>query len=280
MRRSCANKDVTKSKANKNRIGKRSVYHAVGLLFLLAATMAAQQPSSKTFLIIMAHHDDHTWWWGFSGFASKLVEEGWTGYFVRTTNDEKDSNLKLGWGGGDQVNLKEARAAAAHIGLKDVISLNWRNDHMDSVPLKEVRAQYILLLRKFRPDVVMTYNPWGHYDRNPDHRKVGRAIGEALWLSGLANVNPEHAELGLKPYRVPNVYYGQRDDYGLGHTPNFSVKLTDGQLKKKGLAWWAHTNVRGKAPDPPTLPADEYGVEKMFYRGEWDFVPGLKAVLP
>ena len=110
----------------------------------------------------MAHHDDHTWWWGFSGFASKLVEEGWTGYFVRTTNDEKDSNLKLGWGGGDQVNLKEARAAAAHIGLKDVISLNWRNDHMDSVPLKEVRAHYILLLRKFRPDVVMTYNPWGH----------------------------------------------------------------------------------------------------------------------
>jgi LmbE family N-acetylglucosaminyl deacetylase len=252
------------------------VYHALALLALSASAAPAQ--SSKTFLILQAHHDDHTWDWGFGGFAAKLAEEGWAGYFVRTTNDEKDSSK--GWGQGDQINLKEARDAIAILGMKDVISLNWRNDHMDSIPLPDLRAQYILLIRKFRPEIVMTYNPWGHYDRNPDHRKVARAAGEALWLSGFANVHPEHADIGLQPYRVPQVYYGHRDDYGLGHTTNFTLKLTESQLKKKTLAWWAHKNVRGEPPSqpPPLVPNSE--TDRLYQRGEWDHLPGLKTVLP
>ena len=49
--------------------------------------------------------------------------------------------------------------------MEQVISLNWRNDYMDSIPLQ------------YRPDVVMGRDPWAHYDRNPDHRKVARVPG-------------------------------------------------------------------------------------------------------
>ncbi|MBL8222783.1 MAG: PIG-L family deacetylase, partial [Bryobacterales bacterium] len=138
------------------------VYHALAALLLPVCFAAdpvplGQPAKGKTFLVILSHHDDHTWEWGFGGFLARLVDNGWTGYYVRTTNDEKDGRE---WGPNDQVNLRESIEAVRHLGLKDVISLNWRNDHMSSVPLKEVRAQYILLIRKYRPDAVMSWNPW------------------------------------------------------------------------------------------------------------------------
>ena len=303
---------------------RRQVYHALALALAFTAGLSAQEklplgaiPAGKTFLIIQAHHDDHTWEAAFGGFAARLTEGGWTGYFVRTTNDEKDGSS--GWGRNDQINLREARDAARFLGLRDVISLNWRNDHMDSISAQEVRAQYILLIRRHRPDIVMTFDPWGHYDRNPDHRKVARAAGEAVWMAGLANVHPEHADAGLGPHRVPYVYYFQRADYGRGHTANIAIEIQESHVRKKADAWWAHRNVRfspGRArairaqlaaagmvvPELEGL-SDEQSIEqinrwqidfgsrqvgrlagvryaeKAFFRDQWDHLPGLKTYL-
>lgn len=271
------------------------VYHALAALLVAAAGLAAadvplgQPPPGKTFLVILSHHDDHTWEWGFGGFLARLIANGWTGYYVRTTNDEKDGRE---WGPNDQVNHKESIAAVKALGLKEVISLNWRNDHMSSVPLKEVRAQYILLIRKYRPDAVMSWNPWGHYDRNPDHRRVARAAGEAVWMAGLENVHPEHLAAGLKPHRVPVVYYSQRADYGRGHAPNIAIEFNEAQLVRKVEAYWAHRNVRGVPASPeikrremeePSLAAGKRaGVKyaELFYRlEEWDHLPGLRDYL-
>ncbi len=220
------------------------MYHALGFL-ALAAPLFSQPlgdlPPGKTFLIVQSHHDDHTWQWGFSGFAARLVDAGWRGHFVRTTNDEKDGGA--GWGKNDQTNLRESREAVRGLGLTDVISLNWRNDHMESVPVKEVRAQFILLLRKLRPDVVLTWDPWGHYDRNPDHRLVSRAMGEALWLAALPNVHPEHRDLGLAPFRPGRIYYTFRSDYGRGHGYNVAIAFNEAQMRRKADAYWAHKNV-------------------------------------
>jgi LmbE family N-acetylglucosaminyl deacetylase len=271
----------------------RPLYHALALLLAATLTLKAQLPLGKippgrTFLVIQSHHDDHTWEWGFGGFIAKLTEAGWNGYFVRTTNDEKD--VRLGWGRNDQVNLREAIEATRALGMRDVISLNWRNDHMDSVPLNEVRAQLILLIRKHRPDIVMSWNPWGHYDRNPDHRKVGRAAGEAVWMAGVANVHPEHLEAKLVPHRVPYVYYTQRSDYGLGHTPNLAVEISAAHVAKKTTAFWAHKNVRGEGTAEQRRnmeitsrrAGEAAGVqyaELFYFLDEFDHLPGLKSYL-
>lgn len=199
-------------------------------------------PPGKVAMVFLSHHDDHTWQYGFGGTIARMTGAGYTVTFCRATNDEKD--VRLGWGQNDQINLKEAREAVGYLGVKEVLSLNWRNDHMDSIPLQELRAQMILLIRKHRPDVVMSWNPWGHYDRNPDHRKVGRAIGEAVWMAGLPSVHPEHAELGLRPYRVPHLLYTQRSDYGKGHEPNVAIEFGERELEQAANAYWAHKNVR------------------------------------
>ena len=96
-------------------------------------------------MIIQAHHDDHTWQWGFGGLAARMTDEGYEGIFVRVSNDEKDGDD--GYAHNDMMNLRECKAAVAHIGIDTVISLNWRNDYMDPIPLQELRVQLILLIR-------------------------------------------------------------------------------------------------------------------------------------
>ncbi len=214
---------------------------APGLMFA-AKLPQAPLPPGKTFLVIHPHHDDHSWNWGHAGLITKLADAGWDGYYVRVSNDEKDG--RHGYPHNDMINLRETHEATANLGIKDVISLNWRNDYMDPTPNKEIRAQFILLIRKFRPDVVMSYHPWGHYDRNPDHRKVARAVGEAVWMAGLGNVHPEHLKLGLEPHRVPFKFYSQRFDYGKGYEPNAAVALDESNVERKARSYWLHRNVR------------------------------------
>ncbi len=219
------------------------------VLLLTALPAAAKLPivdippgHTKTFLVIHPHHDDHSWESGPAGLITKLVDAGWTGYFLRVSNDEKDG--PHGYPHNDMVNLFEAREATENLGIADVISLNWRNDYMDPTPHNEIRGQIILLIRKYRPDVVISYFPWGHYDRNPDHRKVSKAVGEAVWLAGFANVHPEHRRLGVQPHRVPYKFYTQRFDYGKGYEPNAVVELNESNVRRKARSYWLHRNVR------------------------------------
>ncbi len=197
-------------------------------------------PPGKRLMVIQPHHDDHSWQCGFAGLIAKMVDAGYQGVFVRVSNDEKDGGMSPGWGANDISNYEDTLVATAHLGLDDVISLNWRNDHMDSIPHIELRDQLILLIRKYRPDVVMSYNAWGNYDRNPDHRKVAWAVGEAVWLAGLGNVRPDHRKLGLAPHRVPFRYYSHRSDYGRGYVPNIAIELNESHVARKGKAYRLH----------------------------------------
>jgi LmbE family N-acetylglucosaminyl deacetylase len=216
---------------------------AVWLGTSYAASLPLLKPlPGKSFLAILPHHDDHTHQYGFGGLIARLIDDGYAGRYVRVTNDEKDGGH--GWGNNDLINEKETYDAVRALGIDEVISFNWRNDHMDSIPANDLRAQLILLLRRFRPDVVLSYDPWGHYDRNPDHRRVSRALADALAQAGYANTHAEHLALGLKPHRAPFVFYAQRFDYGKGHEPNVAVELTESQVARKARAYWLHRNVR------------------------------------
>jgi LmbE family N-acetylglucosaminyl deacetylase len=216
-------------------------------LLLAAASAAFGQlplgkiPPGKTLLVLQPHHDDHTTDYGMGGLIARFVDEGYRGWFVRASNDEKDGSS--GYPHNDMINLRESQDATRILGLDGVYSLNWRNDYMDSIPLQELRAQLILLIRKHRPDVVLGHDPWGHYDRNPDHRKVARAAAEAVWMAGLRNIHPEHFELGLEPHRVPYVFLKARVDYGKGHEPNVAMEINEAQVKRKMKAYSTHRNV-------------------------------------
>jgi LmbE family N-acetylglucosaminyl deacetylase len=205
-------------------------------------------PPGKVLLVAQPHHDDHTTDYGMGGVIAKFVENGYKAYYVRGSNDEKDG--ANGYPRNDIINLKETVDGIRILGMEGVVSLNWRNDFMNPIPLNELREQLIFLIRKYRPDVVLGHNPWEHYQKNPDHRQVGRALVEAYWLAGYETVHPEHFKLGVKPHAAAHFYGKGRLDWGLGQKSNVALELNESQVRKKERAIAAHRNVyhnpRGK----------------------------------
>ena len=187
-----------------------------------ASPLAAQAPSAdvvieraasgtphqgKVLALITPHLDDGPLF--ACGTVAKLLREGYTGYFIRTSNDEKDSyNLSLG----ETVagNERDAAEFLKTTGLKQMFDLGYRNHRMDDVTRTEIRARLIFLFRLLKVDTVFSYDPWGHYEENPDHYVTAQAVEAACWMSGGHLDMPEHFAAGLKAHSVSEKYYFAR----------------------------------------------------------------------
>lgn len=143
------------------------------------------------------------------GTVAKLLREGYTGYLIRTSNDEKDS-YDLSMGETVLANERDAQMLARTTGLKQVFDLGYRNHRMDDISRIELRARLIFLFRLLKVDTVFSYDPWDHYEENPDHYVTAQAVEAACWMAGGGKDFPEHFEAGLKPSAVREKYYFAR----------------------------------------------------------------------
>ena len=72
---------------------------------------------------------------------------------------------------------------------------------MEDVDLIEMKARLIFLFRVLKVDTVISYDPYGLYEENPDHYITARAVEAACWMSGGGKDYPEHFKAGIKPRR-------------------------------------------------------------------------------
>jgi len=174
---------------------------------------AAGQPHrGKVLLALEAHSDDIPL--SASGTVAKLIEEGYTGYLVRATNDDMGDAEGLGTPGsiGDNVlgNERDNAEVARVLGCRDHFDLNYSNHRMADVSLNEVIGRLIFLIRLLKVDTVVCWDPWAHDEENPDHYMVARAVEAACWMAGRAHDYPEQFAAGLKPKTVGDKYYFAR----------------------------------------------------------------------
>jgi LmbE family N-acetylglucosaminyl deacetylase len=157
----------------------------------------------KVFAAVHAHLDDVPYYAG--GLCAKLMAEGYTGYIIRTSNDEKCGGQTTAKNilSNEQDHLRMAKA----LGFKDVFDFYYQNHEMDGISSLDIRARLILLFRFLKVDTVISFNPWGHGEENPDHSATGRAVEEAAWMCGMPNDYHEHLEAGIKPHPVRERYY-------------------------------------------------------------------------
>src|SRR5579884_2093791 len=161
----------------------------------------------KILALITPHLDDGPIFAG--GTLAKLLREGYTGYFIRTSNDEKDS-YRLTLGETVLANERDTASFLKTTGLKRCFDLSYRNHRMDDLSRTELRARLIFLFRILKVDTVLSYDPWGHYEENPDHYVTAQAVEAACWMAGGNLDYPEHFEAGLKPHGVSEKYYFAR----------------------------------------------------------------------
>lgn len=165
--------------------------------------------AGKVFAAVQAHSDDIPLFAG--GLVAKLIDEGYSGYLIRISNDEA-AGKTLGYG--TVENESDLQNVATALGCKKAYSFYYRNHRMDDCAAIEIRSRLIFLFRVLQPDTIIAMDPYNHYDENPDHGVAARAVEAACWLSGAGKDYPEHYKAGLKPARIREKYYHARSPQG------------------------------------------------------------------
>jgi LmbE family N-acetylglucosaminyl deacetylase len=162
--------------------------------------------AGKVVAAIQPHADDLPLFAG--GLVLKMVQEGYTGYLIRTTNDDHTGPGSVGEG--VLANERDNLAVAKALGMRKVYDLYYRNHMLDSVSPLELRLRLIFLFRLLKVDTVVCYDPWAHYEENPDHCATASAVEAACWMAGMSKDYAEHFDAGLAPHSVTSKYYFAR----------------------------------------------------------------------
>lgn len=178
----------------------------------LEGPATGQPHKGKVLLALQAHSDDIPLFAG--GTVAKLIEEGYTGYLVRATNDDMGDLAGLGTPGtiGENVlgNERDNTAVARILGCKGHFDLNYNNHRMGDVPLNELIGRLIFLIRFLKVDTVVCWDPWAHDEENPDHYMIARGVEAACWMAGRPHDFPEHLAAGHQIKTVQEKYYYAR----------------------------------------------------------------------
>ena len=162
--------------------------------------------TGKVLALIQPHSDDIPIF--AAGTAFKLIDEGYTAYLIRVTNDDMAGP---GWYAETvTANERDNNAVGKVFGCKKVFDLNYNNHTMDNIARSELRQRFIFLFRLLKVDTVMGYDPWGQYEENPDHYVTAACVEAAGWMAAGDKDYPEHFDAGLKPQVIREKYYFAR----------------------------------------------------------------------
>jgi LmbE family N-acetylglucosaminyl deacetylase len=220
-------------------------------------------------LVVMAHPDDIEF--GCAGTVARWVAEGATVTYALLTNgaagssDPRMTRQRLA-----ELREAEQRAAAKVLGVEEVDFLGYEDGLLE--PTLEVRKEVVRLIRRRRPEVVVTTDPTTRYfaDRyinHPDHRAAGEVTLAAVIPGADTRLAyPELLEEGLEPVKLTGVWLS------MGLDPNLVVDVGD-FVDKKLESLRCHVSQIGD--DPPaelsgwvTGMAEFMAAEQSFRYGE------------
>jgi LmbE family N-acetylglucosaminyl deacetylase len=164
----------------------------------------------KVLAAIQPHSDDVALFC--AGTVAKLIQEGYTGYMIRATNDDMGDDIGDPGSIGENVlrNEREVDQQTRVLGLKHHFALNYNNHRMADISRNELICRFIFLFRVLKVNTVFCYDPWAHDEENPDHYVLGQCVEAACWMAGRVHDYPEQFAAGLKPHAVSDKYYYAR----------------------------------------------------------------------
>jgi LmbE family N-acetylglucosaminyl deacetylase len=175
--------------------------------------------NKKRMLIVTAHPDDESF--AMAGSIARYVSEGVDVHLICATNGdvgEVAPEFMEGYESVAELRLAELNCAAETLGFSGLTLLGYRdsgmadtedNRHPDSLcsaSLDEVTGRITRIIRELRPQVVVTFDPYGGYG-HPDHIAVHDATVRAFDAAGNPDQYPDQLADDLLPYRPQKLYY-------------------------------------------------------------------------
>jgi LmbE family N-acetylglucosaminyl deacetylase len=127
----------------------------------------------------------------------------------------------------------EARAAAEALGAARVLFLGEVDGELE--PDRRLKAEIARWIRRLRPDVVLTHDPWQRYQLHPDHRATGWIVADAVVAARDPLFFPEQLGDGLAAHRPGALLLWSADE------PDHWEDVSDG-LDRKVAALLCHTS--------------------------------------
>ena len=162
----------------------------------------ASEPLNRV-MVIAAHPDDPEF--GCAGAIVKWAQAGKQVTYVLLTSGDKgshDPDLRPGRLAARRE--QEQRAAARELGVADVIFLRHPDGLLENT--LELRRELASLIRHAHPQIVITIDPWRHYQLHPDHRAAGQGALDAIYAAREWNIFPEQLVDNEDPWRVSEAY--------------------------------------------------------------------------
>lgn len=105
---------------------------------------------------------------------------------------------------------EEQQVAAEVLGAAEVVFLG----HVDGMlePTMGLRAEMSALIRRVRPQVVLTHDPWQRYQLHPDHRAAGITVVDGVVAARDHLFFPEQLQGGLEPHRPETLLLWAADE--------------------------------------------------------------------
>jgi LmbE family N-acetylglucosaminyl deacetylase len=180
----------------------------------------------NTVLCLVPHPDDAEYYAG--GLIAKLASEGSRVYVAVTTDGIKGS-FELAGKELTDARHSEMVNSAKILGAEEPIFLGYTDFELDQLAPGVLRERYIYLIRKYRPEIVITEDPFWLGEMHPDHRAVAIAAMEAINFARYPRIYPQHLEEGLKPQFVKEKYFYSEDPEKFNKfvdiTPTFDRKM-------------------------------------------------------
>ncbi len=176
-------------------------------------------------LVVTPHPDDAEF--GVAGSVVHWVREGKDVVYVVCTNGDKGtSNPDMKPAELAKIREKEQLAAAKLLGVREVIFLRHPDQSLEDTP--EFRKELVRLIRMYRPETVVTADPYRRYIWHRDHRIAARVTLDAIFpYARDVHAYPDLLEEGLQPHKVKEILlWGSPDtNYRLDITDTFDIKM-------------------------------------------------------
>nr|BBH85430.1 GlcNAc-PI de-N-acetylase [Thermosporothrix sp. COM3] len=196
-------------------------------------------PGGQRILFVLAHPDDAEFL--AAGTVARLVEEGChVHYLLVTRGDKGDDDGDLTPEEVARIREREQREAAQVLGVETVTFLDGYFDG-EVEPTMQLRRELAHVIRRWKPDVLFTLDPWRRGEIHPDHRAVGFCALDALASARGRLYFPEQLTEGVTPHKIQQVYLFPTDK------PNHWVDISP-VLEKKIAALQCHASqVKGSS---------------------------------
>ncbi len=191
-------------------------------------------------MVVTPHPDDAEY--GVAGTVARWTREGRSVIYVVCTNGDKGTSDPL-MKPESLVAIREAeqKAAAEILGVREVLFLRHSDQQLEDTP--EFRKQIVRLIRLYRPQIVVTADPYRRYVWHRDHRIAGQVTLDAVFPYARDRLAyPDFLEEDLQPHKVEEMLFWASEDlnYRSDITDTFDLKLAalrshESQLREHGV---------------------------------------------